>query len=125
MGERETHDIEGCQGRCGFEREQRYAALAHERDHIDPRQIGALARDALEAIDLVVEDGDAQIGLADLIDIRIDHAYVERATLILADTPFVIDVACGPLDERKQGLDEMEAVFPLDAHGLTLAFENA
>jgi hypothetical protein len=75
-----------------------------------PGQIAALARDAIGAVEGVVKNRYAQVGLANLIGIGIDETRMEGARLLLDGAPLVIEVARGLLDKRQQGLDEPEEV---------------
>lgn len=85
--------------------------LAHEVRHVMPRQVTALAGDAVSGVESIVENRDAQVWLADLIGVGIDETRMEGSGLLLDGAPLVIEVARGLLDKRQQGLDEPKEVF--------------
>ena len=80
----EADGVKGGEGRGALQGEHGHAALSHEGAHILPGQVGALAAHALLRVDGVVEDGEAHVGLPDLVGVRVDHAEVEGTVLLLA-----------------------------------------
>ena len=110
VGKREAHQVKGGQRGRRLEGKQRHVTLAHEVCHVMPGQIAALAGDAIGAVEGVVKNRYAQVGLADLIGVGIDETRMEGARLLLDGAPLVIEVARGLLDKRQQGLDEPEEV---------------
>ncbi len=53
----------------GFERVQRDAVVAHQRFHVQPGRIGAFRQRILPLVDLVVQDLQADVRDADIINI--------------------------------------------------------
>ena len=116
VGEREADDVEGRDGRGALEREQGHVALAHEVGHVDPGQVAALAAHARLRVERAVEDGEAHVGQADLVDVGVHEADVEGSGLVGLGAPLVVEVARGLLHERQQGLDEVVAVLSGKSH---------
>ena len=104
MGKGEADGVKGGEGRGALEGEHRHAALPHEGAHVLPGQVGALAAHTLLRVDGVVEDGEAHVGLPDLVGVRVDHAEVEGTVLLLAGAPLVVKVAGGVLHVRQKRL---------------------
>ena len=73
MRQRDADEVELAKRRERLEGRQRQPLLAHERDHVDPRQVRALAVDAFVGVERIVENRDGLVGLADLVSVRIDH----------------------------------------------------
>ena len=116
MREREPDGVERGERRGALEGEQRHATLAHERRHVPPGEVAALAAHVRLGVHGVVEDGHAEVGLPHLIDVGIDHAEVEGPLLLLARAPLVVKVARGVLDPREERLDEVEEVLATRPH---------
>ena len=116
MGKCEADGVEGGQRRRALKREHGHPALPHEGAHVAPRQVGALAAHVGERVYRVVQDGDAEVGLAHLIDVRIAHAQVERPLLLLAGAPLVVEVAARMLHVGQERLEQVEKVLALGPH---------
>ena len=108
MGKREADGVEGSKRGRPLQREHGDPALPHEGAHVVPRQVSALAAHIGERVYRVVQDGDAEVGLADLIDVGIAHAQVERSLLVLAGAPLVIEIAARVLHMGQERLEQME-----------------
>ena len=116
MGEREADDVERAERSGTLEGEQGHVPFAHERGHVRPGEVGALAGHAVLLVDASVENRDAEVGLADLVDVRIDETGVEGTVLVDDRAPLVVQIARGLLDVRQERLHEPEEVLPPGAH---------
>ena len=68
--EREADEVEVRDLRLRLERKERHLALAHLFFHVRPGRVDALCRDVLAAVEHFVQDGEAEVAHADLVDIR-------------------------------------------------------
>ena len=101
VGQGDAHEVEIAHGRIRLERCERQVMGAHEGDHVNPRQIGALAVDALVGVQTIVEYGDGLVRLADLVCVRIhEHRMVVGLAFLgrRDAAPFLAEVARRLLD---------------------------
>ena len=116
VGEREADDVERAERSGALEGEQGHVPSAHERGHVRPGKVGALAGHPVLLVDAPVENRDAEVRLADLIDVGVDETRVEGAILVDDRSPLVVEIARGLLDVRQERLHEPEEVLPPGAH---------
>ena len=78
VGEREADDVERAERSGTLEGEQGHVPFAHERGHVRPGEVGALAGHAVLLVDAPVENRDAEVGLTDLVGVRVGQAPAHR-----------------------------------------------
>ena len=98
--QREAKEREVLDFRLRFERIERDALRPHDIFHVRPRRIDAFGRDVGAAVQDFVEDGEAEVAHADLVDVR--QRERERAfdicMILDDDIPFTARIACGLFD---------------------------
>ena len=79
--------------------------LAHERAHVDPREIGPLGAHAGQLVQNRVEDRDGLVGLPDLVGVGVDEHRPVLGVNVVNGPPLAIDVAGGTFDVAQQRFD--------------------
>ena len=95
VGERKADQVEFGQGSFRFERIEGNAMLTHQRFHVQPGRIGAFSQRVLALVDLVVQDFQAHVRDADIVNIREDKGdagldavpILDHAVQLAADIP--------------------------------------
>ena len=113
-----THDLR--QAAAGLLHDIATPVFAHVIGHVDPGQVAALAAHTRLRVERAVEDGEAHVGQADLVDVGVHEADVEGSGLVGLGTPLVVEVARGLLDDVEEGFYEVEAVPALEPHARPL-----
>src|SRR5579875_3250139 len=104
--EAEADHVEVREREPALERDERQSPRAQERLEVGPGRVDALGGHVRAAIQDLVEDLEAEVGLGDLVDLRERERKPQRRALeVLADgTPLVAEVAPGLLDQRQEAL---------------------
>ena len=105
MGKLDAHHVERRHGEARLHGEERQVAAAHEVGHVDPGRVGALAGNAGLVVQNLVQDGQALVGKADLVRIRVDEHAAEGRLRVAPCAEFVVDVARRLLNQVKERLD--------------------
>jgi hypothetical protein len=104
--EAEAHDVEGPEREVALERHEREPARAQQGLQVRPGGVDALGGHVGPAVQDVVENLEAEVGLGDLVDLREreGEAEADGAGVLVDRPPLVAEVAARPLDERQEPL---------------------
>jgi hypothetical protein len=98
VAEREADDVELFQGMTRLQTEEGESGGAHLRLHIRPGGIDTLRQEIRLGVEDIVEDGQPQVGHADVVDVGIGQGKAYRCGLpVLHDgVPLAAGIAGGP-----------------------------